>query len=53
LHRLEADGLLTSQQRIVDGRRRRVYRATRAGKHALAEDRKALAELAREVLGDQ
>lgn len=53
LHRLEADGLLTSQQRVVDGRKRRVYRATRAGKHALAEDRKALAELAREVLGDQ
>ena len=53
LHRLEADGLLTSQQRVVDGRTRRVYRATKAGKHALAEDRKALAELASEVLGDQ
>jgi DNA-binding PadR family transcriptional regulator len=52
LHRLEADGLLTSQQRVVDGRTRRVYRATKAGKRALAEDRKALAELAREVLGD-
>ena len=53
LHRLEADGLLTSQQQVVDGRTRRVYRATKAGKAALAEDRKALAELAREVLGDQ
>lgn len=53
LHRLEADGLLTSQQRVVDGRTRRVYRATKAGKRALAEDRKALAELAREVLGDR
>lgn len=53
LHRLEADGLLTSQQRVVDGRTRRVYRATKAGKQALAEDRKALAELAREVLGDR
>jgi hypothetical protein len=29
-----------------------MYRATKAGKQALAEDRKALAELAREVLGD-
>ncbi|MFI9175808.1 PadR family transcriptional regulator [Streptomyces lincolnensis] len=52
LHRLEADGLLTSEQRVVDGRVRRVYRATEAGQQALAEDRRALAELAREVLGD-
>ncbi|MFF3489067.1 PadR family transcriptional regulator [Streptomyces sp. NPDC002701] len=52
LHRLEVDGLLTSEQRVVEGRTRRVYKATEAGKKALAEDRKALAELAREVLGD-
>ncbi|MFF0223683.1 PadR family transcriptional regulator [Streptomyces sp. NPDC004629] len=52
LHRLEADGLLTSEQRVVDGRARRVYRATEAGKRALAADRRALRELAREVLGD-
>ncbi|WAP60571.1 PadR family transcriptional regulator [Streptomyces luomodiensis] len=52
LHRLEADGLLTSEQRVVDGRTRRVYRATSAGKQALEEDRRALRELAREVLGD-
>ncbi|KUL22162.1 PadR family transcriptional regulator [Streptomyces regalis] len=52
LHRLEADRLLTSEQRVVDGRARRVYRATEAGKEALAEDREALRELAREVLGD-
>jgi DNA-binding PadR family transcriptional regulator len=51
LHRLEADGLLTSEQRVVDGRARRVYRATDAGRQALAEDRDALRELAREVLG--
>lgn len=51
LHRLESDGLLTSEQRVVDGRTRRVYRATDAGRHALAEDRAALTELAREVLG--
>ncbi|CAL9338055.1 Transcriptional regulator [Streptomyces sp. enrichment culture] len=53
LHRLEADGLLTSEQRVVDGRTRRIYRATEAGKKALAEDRQALKELAREVLGDE
>lgn len=50
LHRLEADGLLESHQQVVDGRTRRVYRATKAGRAALAEDRIALAELAREVL---
>jgi DNA-binding PadR family transcriptional regulator len=53
LHRLEGDGLLASEQRVVDGRTRRVYRATEAGKAALAEDRRALAELAREVLPER
>ena len=52
LHRLEEEGLLVSEQRVVDGRQRRVYTATAAGRQALAEDRKALAELAREVLGE-
>jgi DNA-binding PadR family transcriptional regulator len=51
LHRLEAEGLLASEQRVVDGRVRRVYHATEAGHAALAADRAALAELAREVLG--
>ncbi|MEV6383065.1 hypothetical protein AB0M31_27095 [Streptomyces sp. NPDC051773] len=37
---------------MVDGRTSRVYTATKAGKKALAEDRKALRELAREVLGN-
>ncbi|MER6714677.1 PadR family transcriptional regulator [Streptomyces sp. NPDC000877] len=53
LHRLEADGLLASEQRVVDGRTRRVYRATEAGRQALAEDRRALRELARELLGEE
>ncbi|MFE0884369.1 PadR family transcriptional regulator [Streptomyces rochei] len=53
LHRLEADGLLASEQRVVDGRTRRVYRATEEGRQALADDRRALEELAREVLGDE
>jgi DNA-binding PadR family transcriptional regulator len=52
LHRLEADGLLVSRQEVVEGRTRRVYRATDAGRAALAEDRRALRELAREVLGE-
>ncbi|MGW7436625.1 PadR family transcriptional regulator [Streptomyces sp. NPDC054849] len=53
LHRLEADGLLVSETRVVDGRTRRVYKVTEAGEQALAEDRRALRELAREVLGDE
>lgn len=52
LHRLESEGLLTSKQRVVGGRTRRVYRVTAAGKRALQEDRAALQELADEVLGD-
>jgi DNA-binding PadR family transcriptional regulator len=53
LHRLESDGLLTSWQEVVAGRARRVYTATAAGRAALAEDRAALAELAREVLTEE
>ncbi|QUX30607.1 helix-turn-helix transcriptional regulator [Nocardiopsis akebiae] len=53
LHRLESDGLLVSEQRVVEGRTRRVYRATEAGRKVLAEDRAALRELAREVLGTE
>jgi DNA-binding PadR family transcriptional regulator len=50
LHRMETEGLLTSEQRVVDGRTRRIYHATPAGHEALAADRTALAELAHEVL---
>lgn len=51
LHRLEADGLLASRQDVVEGRTRRMYHATNAGRAVLAADRAALAELAHEVLG--
>lgn len=51
LHRMEADGLLVSEQRVVEGRTRRVYRATESGNQVLEEERAALKELAREVLG--
>lgn len=50
LHRMEAEGLLTSHTEIVGGRTRRVYRATDAGLIALADGRRAVAELAAEVL---
>lgn len=50
LHRMEAEGLLTSHAEVVYGRTRRVYRATAAGLAALADGRRAVAELAAEVL---
>ena len=51
LHRMQRDGLLTSRQETVRGKVRRLYTITRAGRAVLAEERRALAELAREVLG--
>jgi DNA-binding PadR family transcriptional regulator len=39
LHRLEADGLLTSAWSEASGRRRRVYRLTRRGRSALERRR--------------
>lgn len=50
LHRLQEEGLLTSTREVVQGRTRRVYRATDAGLAALAEGRRAVAELATELL---
>lgn len=50
LHRMEREGLITSREQVVDGRTRRVYRATRTGREALADTRRALRELADEVL---
>lgn len=51
LHRMEAAGLLRSRRTTRDGRVIRLYRATAAGRAALAEERSLLAELAHEVLG--
>lgn len=39
LHRLEAEGLLTSSWATANGRRRRVYTLTRRGRSALGERR--------------
>ncbi len=50
LHRMEAEGLLTSRRELVEGHVRRRYRATRRGRRVLAETRRALRELADEVL---
>lgn len=51
LHAMEREGLLSSRKDVVDGRARRVYRATREGRKVLTETRRALRELADEVLG--
>ncbi|WP_137121342.1 PadR family transcriptional regulator [Segeticoccus rhizosphaerae] len=51
LHRLQERRLLTSRQVVVAGRARRVYTITDTGRAVLAQERRALAELAREVLG--
>lgn len=50
LHRLEADGYLTCEKRVVAGHARKYYAATEAGREALAEARAKIAELAGEVL---
>jgi DNA-binding PadR family transcriptional regulator len=51
LHRMEDEGLLRSRREVVDGRTRRVYRATARGRADLERSRRALRELADEVLG--
>ena len=50
LHRMEAEGLLSSRREVTDGRTRRLYRATRKGRAVLAETRRVLRELADEML---
>ncbi|HEX2274345.1 MAG TPA: PadR family transcriptional regulator [Acidimicrobiales bacterium] len=50
LHRMETDGLLVSRREVVDGHTRRVYSATDKGRAVLADARRALRELADEML---
>jgi PadR family transcriptional regulator, regulatory protein PadR len=49
LHRLEADGLLTSSWSTATGRRRRVYRLSRRGRTALGRQREEWRSFARAV----
>lgn len=49
LHRLERDGLLASSWSIENGRRRRVYRLTRAGRGALRARRRDWSQFAAAV----
>jgi DNA-binding PadR family transcriptional regulator len=50
LHRMEEAGLLTSTRSVVDGKMRRLYRATAKGRRELTAARRVLAELVDEVL---
>jgi DNA-binding PadR family transcriptional regulator len=53
LHLLEQLGYLRSRIEVVQGNRRRYYRATPAGRKVLAEARAKLLELIAEVIEDQ
>lgn len=50
LHRMEADGLLVSRPEVVDGHARRRYVTTAKGRRELDRARRALRELAAELL---
>ncbi|HEX3736359.1 MAG TPA: PadR family transcriptional regulator [Solirubrobacterales bacterium] len=50
LHRLEDEGLLRSRSTVEAGRTRRVYKITPEGRKVLRRTRRALRELADEVL---
>lgn len=52
LHLLEELGYLRSEAEVVQGRRRKYYRATPAGRKVLAEARQKLLELVAEVVED-
>jgi DNA-binding PadR family transcriptional regulator len=49
LHRLEAAGLIVGSWSMVDGRRRRSYQVTEAGRRRLADDRLTWREFAAAV----
>jgi len=49
LHALEADGLLTQEQRLTDGKIRKYYTITERGQLVLTEARKQAYELFKEV----
>ena len=51
LHRLENEGLITSEWSKESGRRRRMYRLTRSGERALADKQRSWQRFARGVAG--
>lgn len=52
LHQMEDLGYLESHTEVVQGRRRKYYRATEAGRKVLADARDRLLELVAEVIED-
>ncbi len=53
LHKMETEGLLSSNHEVVNGRARRSYVATAKGRRTLVSTKRQLRELANEVLGDE
>jgi DNA-binding PadR family transcriptional regulator len=49
LHGLEAERLLSRERQVVEGRVRKIYRLTAAGREALARGRSQVVELLREI----
>jgi DNA-binding PadR family transcriptional regulator len=49
LHRMEREGFLQSEKQVVNGKVRKYYRATEAGRQALAEAYAKVRELVNEI----
>jgi len=52
LHKLEEEGLLTSEKQVVEGKVRKYYRLTAAGQEALDQAREKARELLNEICED-
>jgi PadR family transcriptional regulator, regulatory protein PadR len=50
LHRLERDGLLTSEWRVADGRSRKYYALSEAGRRRLAREERDIRAFARGIV---
>jgi DNA-binding PadR family transcriptional regulator len=50
LHKLDARGYLQQEERVVEGKVRKYYRATDEGRAALADVKEKMAELVEEVI---
>jgi len=53
LHRLEKEGFLESSLKVVNGRVRKYYQATAAGKLVLEKSRERIRELVTEVIEER
>lgn len=53
LHGMEGDGFLQSKKEVVNGKVRKYYRATKAGKQAVADAHAKVGELVNEIYKNQ